>query len=144
MKKIVYMFLAVTTLAFSYDNSLTLKERRALEKEFKLYNVRYENNAYSLKNTLAKREIVIDKKLKDLPNTSKTAFGDNKYNDIYNWKVTKERDGIQYFAVTGTSRRKAIAKVDGRYVVLFYNAVGKNEDMVKDTIEDVKKALVNN
>lgn len=144
MKNIILLFLTLSTLSLAYENSLTKSERKALGKKFKLYNMRYQNRAFTLKNIMGKREIVIDRKLRDLPTTSKTAFGDYKYSSAYDWEMTTERNGIQYFAVKGTTRRKAIAKIDGRYVVFFYNAVGKNKDLVDDTIDDVRKVLVNN
>lgn len=144
MKKVFLMFLALTTFAFSYELSLTPKERRALEREFKLYTVRYNGRAFTLRNQLAKREIVIDRRLRDLPVTSTVAFSSDKYNGAYDWSMTAERDGIQYFAIRNTSRRKAITKIDGRYVVMFYLAAGKNDEMVKDTMNDVRDALVNN
>lgn len=144
MKKVFLMFLALTTFAFTYEGSITAKERRALEKEFKLYNVRYNGKAFTLRNRLAKREIVIDKRLRDLPTTSDVAFSSDKDDTAYDWSMTAERDGIQYFAIRNTSRRKAITKIDGRYVVIFYMAAGKNDEMVKDTMNDVRDALVNN
>ncbi|MEG0136461.1 hypothetical protein [Cetobacterium sp.] len=143
MKKILCSFLLLSSLTFA-SSSVNYKEKEALKDRLKLYKVGYEKRAFTLKNHLAKREIVIDSRLRDLPQTSRVAFGDGQYNRAYDWSVIREKRGIQYFAVSGTTRRKAVQKIDGKYVVFFYNAIGKNDNMVENTLEDVKKALERN
>ena len=142
MKKIICGFLLLSSLAFA--SSVSKKEADALKSRLKLYTVGYQKRAFTMKNHLAKREIIIDHQLRDLPQTSRTAFGDNQYNRSGDWQVDREKRGIQYFSVPGTARRKAVQKIDGKYVVFFYNAIGKNNNMVEDTLEDVKKALERN
>ncbi|WP_297596238.1 hypothetical protein [uncultured Cetobacterium sp.] len=143
MKKIICSFLLLSSLALA-STSVNKREKDALEDRLRLYKVGYEKKAFTLKNHLGKREIVIDNRLRDLPQTSRVSFGDRQYNRASDWEVTREKRGIQYFAVPGTTRRKAVQKIDGRYVVFFYNAIGKNDDMVESTFKDVRKALERN
>ncbi|MGL4786190.1 MAG: hypothetical protein ACRC2Q_04810 [Cetobacterium sp.] len=142
MKTLLCGFLLLSSLAFASD--VSKKEANALKDRLKMYTTGYQKRAFSMKNHLGKREIIIDSKLRDLPQTSRTAFGDNKYNRSGDWEMNREKRGIQYFSVPGTTRRKAVQKIDGKYVVFFYNAIGKNDNMVEDTLEDVKKALERN
>lgn len=143
MKKILCSFLLISSMAMAYS-SVNRREADDLKDRLKLYTQGYQKRAFTMKNYLAKREIVIDNRLKDLPQTSKTAFGDWKYASSRDWELNRNKKGIQYFSVPGTTRRKAVQKIDGKYVVFFYNAIGKNDDMVEDTFKDVRKSLERN
>ena len=142
MKKILCGFLLLTTMA-SAAASINRREANDLKDRLKLYTQGYHKRAFTLRNYIGKREIVIDRKLRDLPQSSKTAFG-NKFYSSRDWELNRNSRGIQYFSVPGTSRRKAVQKIDGKYVVMFYNAVARNESMVKDTFKDVRKSLERN
>lgn len=142
MKKVLCAFLLLSTMA-SAAVSVNRREADDLKDRLKLYTQGYSNRAFRMRNHLAKREIVIDRKMRDLPQNSKTAFG-NAYYSSRDWELNRNKKGIQYFSVPGTTRRKAVQRIDGKYVVFFYNAVGRNDDMVEDTFKDVRKSLERN
>lgn len=139
MKKSLVLILTFV-LSISIFAKLNEKERKELRKEFKLYRVERHANNFSMKNALANREIVISDKLRNLPVSSKTAFGSKAWDDT-DWEKRKNRKNIQYMGIPNTSRRKAIKKIDNHYVVMFYQAVGNNDDMVEDTFKKVEHIL---
>ncbi|WP_297407568.1 hypothetical protein [uncultured Cetobacterium sp.] len=143
MKKILCGFLLLTSMA-SAAVSVNRREADDLKDRLKLYTQGYYKRAFRMRNHLAKREIVIDRKMRDLPQNSKIAFGKDKYYSSRDWELNRNKKGIQYFSVPGTTRRKAVQRIDGKYVVFFYNAVGRNDDMVEDTFKDVRKSLERN
>lgn len=142
MKKILLVFLTVmlSTLSFS-STILTSKERKELKDEFKMYRTGSTGRYFYLKNKLGKREIVISKKVSNLPQSSATAFEDKDNDRHGDWELRKNKNNIQYLGVDKTSRRKAIQKIDGKYVVFFYSAIGNNDDMVEDTLDRVEDIL---
>lgn len=141
MKKILFLLTVIGSL--SYGAILNSKEEDSLEDRLKLYRLSHKTRSVVLRNYAGKREIVISNNLINIPLTSRTAFGDKSYK-ANDWEKTRERDGIQYFAIPGTTKRKAIKKIDGKYVALFYVAIGKNDHMVENTFDDVRKALERN
>lgn len=142
MKKILLVLLTVMLSTLSLSSTiLTSKERSELKDEFKMYRSGSKGRYYYLKNKLGKREIVIAKKTSNLPQSSSTAFGENDDDRYGDWELRKNKRDIQYMGVDKTARRKAIKKIDGKYVVLFYTAIGNNDDMVEDTMKDIEKIL---
>lgn len=140
MKKFLIFILALT-LSVNIFAKLSESQRKELRKEFKLYRGERGKNKFSMKNALANREIVIADKLSDLPKSSSTAFGNKAWENNDDWEKRKNRKNIQYMGIPYTSRRKAIKKIDKHYVVMFYQAVGNNDDMVEDTLEKVEHIL---
>ena len=140
-KLLVFLLVVLSTVVLGASPIVTTKERKELKDEFKMYRSGSTGRYFYLKNKLGKREIVIAKKTSSLPQSSSTAFGE-KDNDRYgDWELRKNRKGIQYMGVDKTARRKAIKKIENRYVVLFYTAIGNNDEMVDDTLDDVEKIL---
>lgn len=141
MKKILFLFILITSIMQA--TIINSKEEDALNDRLRLYRISYKSKSVALRNYVGKREIIITNRLAYIPLTSKVAFGDRKYSAV-EWEKTKEEDGITYFCIPGTTKRKAIKKIDGKYVALFYLAVGKNDHMVENTFDDVRKALERN
>lgn len=135
--------LFILTFVFSLNifANLNQNERKELRKEFKLYKTERHSNNFSMKNALANREIVISDKLNHLPKSSSTAFGNKAWENNDDWETRKKRKNIQYMGIPHTSRRKAIKKIDNHYVVMFYQAIGNNDDMVEDTFKKVEHIL---
>ncbi len=140
MKKILTLVL-ITILSLNLFANVTQRERKELRKEFKLYKTEKNGNQFLMKNTLAKREIVISNSIYNLPKSSSVAFGDKAWEDNDEWETRKRKNDIQYMGIPHTSRRKAIKKIEDKYVVLFYPAVGNNDDMVEDTMERIEDIL---
>lgn len=140
MKK-TFIILLSLLLSLNLFANLTQKERKELRKEFKLYKTERNGNQFLMKNKLAKREIVISNSLYNLPKSSSVAFGDKAWENNGEWETRKNKKNIQYMGIPHTSRRKAIKKIEDKYVVMFYPAVGNNDDMVEDTMERIENIL---
>ena len=130
--------------SMAFGLAVNNREADDLKDRLKLYTQGIYRQSFTMKNFLAKREIAISGRMSNLPITSKTAFGDMRNNNSRDWQVNSNKRGIQYLSVPGTSKRKSVKKIDGKYVVLFYRAVGKNDEMVESTFEDIGKSLERN